>query len=51
MSQHMKAAHFGIGKHKTIDELIILWPSGIVQTLTNIPANQRLRVLETPNLN
>ena len=51
MSQHMKAAHFGIGKHKTIDELIILWPSGIVQTLTNIPANQRLRVSETPNLN
>ena len=51
MSQHMKATHFGIGKHKTIDELIILWPSGIVQTLTNIPANQRLRVSETPNLN
>lgn len=51
MSQHMKTAHFGVGKYKTIDELIILWPSGIVQTLTNIPANQRLRVSETPNLN
>jgi hypothetical protein len=40
--------HFGLGKTARIDEVEIRWPSGIVQVLRNIPANQRLQVREPP---
>jgi len=39
--------HFGLGTAKTVDELEIRWPSGIVQTLRNIQCDQVLRVKET----
>ncbi|HNE29945.1 MAG TPA: VCBS repeat-containing protein, partial [Saprospiraceae bacterium] len=34
--------HFGLGNATTIDRLDVRWPDGKTQTLTNIPANQRL---------
>jgi hypothetical protein len=40
--------HFGLGKVKEIDQVELRWPSGIVQTLENVAANQVLRVRE-PN--
>jgi hypothetical protein len=40
------AAYFGLGANTTADELKIRWPSGIVQTLTGVSADQRLRVVE-----
>jgi len=46
MTQHMMPVHFGLGSHDTVDELIIRWPSGIVQTLTDVPADQRLYIVE-----
>ncbi|TNE60306.1 MAG: hypothetical protein EP344_07645 [Bacteroidetes bacterium] len=36
--------HFGLGKVATIDRLIVRWPDGKTQTLTNVPANQRLEL-------
>ncbi len=36
--------HFGIGKHKNIDEVKVVWPNGNVQMLKNIPANQKLKL-------
>ena len=38
--------HFGLGQSKTVKELEIRWPSGVRQTLKDIPANQILRVQE-----
>jgi len=39
--------HFGLGAAKSVDEVEIRWPSGIVQTLRNIPSNQLLRIQES----
>lgn len=38
--------HFGIGQATTIDEVIIRWPSGIIDTFTNVSPNQTLFVAE-----
>ncbi|MCF8247654.1 MAG: CRTAC1 family protein [Saprospiraceae bacterium] len=34
--------HFGLGKVQKIDRLLVRWPDGKAQTLTNVPVNQRL---------
>jgi hypothetical protein len=38
--------HFGLGDAHTADEIEIRWPSGTVQTLKNVTANQVLLVKE-----
>ena len=38
--------HFGLGADTAADLVEIHWPSGIVQTLQNVPANQVLKVTE-----
>ena len=38
--------HLGLGERSEVDELTIRWPSGTVDTLTGIRANQRLQVME-----
>jgi enediyne biosynthesis protein E4 len=34
--------HFGLGDHKVVDRLEVRWPSGRIQTLKEVAANQRL---------
>ena len=46
MSQHMLAAHFGLGDAPQVDTLTVRWPSGRSQTLTDLAANQVLVVTE-----
>ncbi len=41
------AAYFGLGANPTVDEIEIRWPSGIVQTLTGVTADQRMTVVES----
>ncbi|TDJ67391.1 MAG: CRTAC1 family protein [Planctomycetota bacterium] len=41
-----KEAHFGLGAADTVDVLKITWPSGIVQTLTDVDADRYLIVVE-----
>ncbi|MES2410452.1 MAG: FG-GAP-like repeat-containing protein [Bacteroidota bacterium] len=43
-------AHFGIGQATTIDQVIIRWPSGLVDTFNNVNPNQRLSVVEGATL-
>jgi len=43
-------AHFGIGQATTIDQVVIKWPSGIVDTYNNVSPNQMLRVMEGATL-
>ncbi len=45
-SQNMLPVHFGLGKSKVVDTVEVRWPSGIVQTLTDLPANQKITVVE-----
>ena len=44
--QDEMVAHFGLGARTQVDELEIRWPSGQVDVLTNVPADQRIRVFE-----
>jgi hypothetical protein len=46
ITQHMLTAHFGLGQAQIIDTLSIRWPSGIVQTFTDVGVNQLLDVIE-----
>jgi hypothetical protein len=40
--------HFGLGSAATIEKIEIRWPSGIVQTLKGVKADQTLTVVEPP---
>ena len=39
--------HFGLGEAKSVDSLVVTWPNGKVQSLTDIPGNQVLALKET----
>ncbi|MFM1943961.1 MAG: hypothetical protein RI897_2943 [Verrucomicrobiota bacterium] len=43
-------AHFGLGDANLIAQLQIEWPSGIVQCLENLPANEIITITETPQI-
>lgn len=45
-SQSVLPVHFGLGAWGALEHLIIFWPSGIIQTLTDVQANQTLVVVE-----
>ena len=46
LSQSSLDVEFGLGAHEKADRVVIEWQSGIVQTLTDVQANQRVVVLE-----
>lgn len=46
-TQNHQRIHFGLATHKTVDRLTIRWPSGIVQGLENVAANQILTIRES----
>ncbi|MEQ9668412.1 FG-GAP-like repeat-containing protein [Coleofasciculus sp. G2-EDA-02] len=48
-AQNHQRIHFGLAENTQVDLLEIHWPSGIVQTLENISANQLITVLEADN--
>lgn len=50
MAQHHQRVHFGLGKHTIADELEIRWPSGVVQRLENVPADQIMLIREPKQL-
>ena len=45
-SQNFQRLHFGLGNNDLIEQIEVLWPSGITQILTNIPSNQILSIME-----
>ena len=47
MGQHMRPAHFGLGSAARVDRLTVRWPSGIVQTLVDVPVRGHITVTET----
>ena len=50
VGQNSLIAHFGLGNATSAQTVRIEWPSGIVQTLTNVAAKQLLAVTEPPLL-
>jgi hypothetical protein len=44
LSSIQNIAHFGIGTSTTIDSVVIKWPNGSMQLLTNVKADQLLKV-------
>lgn len=42
--------HFGLNNATVIDTITVKWPSGIIQTLTNVATNQILEIIEPQNL-
>jgi hypothetical protein len=48
-AQNSSRLHFGLADHARVDEITVYWPSGQVQTLTDIPTNQVLKVTEPSN--
>lgn len=42
-------AHFGLGQDEVIDEVRILWPSGLVSVVNDVEVNSTLEVIEGVN--
>ena len=47
LGQSDRRVHFGLGPSKAVEKIEIRWPSGTLQTLENVPADQILKVKET----
>lgn len=50
LSQHSKEIFFGLGESVGLWRAMIRWPSGIVQTLAELPVNHRIWVEEGSNV-
>lgn len=46
LSQNDPRIHFGLAENTLIEQIEVRWPSGIVQTLENVDANQILTIRE-----
>ncbi len=46
LSQSSLEVEFGLAHHEKVNQIVIEWPSGIVQILMDVPVNQRLVVVE-----
>jgi hypothetical protein len=47
ITQNYQRLHFGMGKHEQADRITVHWPSGKVQHLDNVKANQVLSIVES----
>jgi ASPIC and UnbV/FG-GAP-like repeat/Secretion system C-terminal sorting domain len=45
-TQNSLASHFGLGSAATIGQIIIRWPSGIVDEITDPPINETINIVE-----
>lgn len=46
ISQSIQPVHFGLNNDSTIESVKIKWPSGLVETYTNIPSNSFIKATE-----
>ena len=44
--QDEMVAHFGLGPRTRVDSLVVEWPSGRVDVLSDVPVDQKIRVFE-----
>ena len=48
LGQGATPVHFGLGATTVVNGLIVQWPSGTIQTLRNVAADQEFTITETP---
>lgn len=46
MAQSIKPVHFGLGGAGTVDSLMITWPNGDLETIYDLKANQKVKIIE-----
>jgi enediyne biosynthesis protein E4 len=46
LSQNDQRLHFGLGQHSEVDKLTVRWPSGAIQILEHVKADQILTITE-----
>ena len=46
LSQSLKPVHFGLNTASTVDELKIIWPSGLIEKYNNIDVNVTIKAIE-----
>jgi hypothetical protein len=46
ISQSVTPVHFGLGRATKVDSVEVRWPSGIVQTVTDLPVDQLVELVE-----
>lgn len=46
LSQGSSIAHFGLGNASSVQTITVKWPGGGSQTLTNVAANQQIKITE-----
>jgi len=44
----LRAGYFGLNSNTLVSQVQVTWPSGIIQTLTDVAADQRMTIVETP---
>jgi hypothetical protein len=42
--------HFGLGTATVVDEIVIRWPSGQTETLTKLPVDRKIKIIEGQGL-
>ena len=50
-SQNHQRIHFGLGSNKMVDRITVFWPSGIVQHLKDVVADQIITIRESAEIN
>lgn len=50
LGQNILPVHFGLGRADVVDGLTITWPSGIVDEIGSMPANQSIKIVEGQGL-
>jgi hypothetical protein len=46
-SQNSLKQFFGLGSSENVDQVTVVWPSGVVQTIVDVAANQELTIFES----
>ncbi|PSF36601.1 calcium-binding protein [Aphanothece hegewaldii CCALA 016] len=45
--QNFQRLHFGLGSNTIVEKIAIQWPSGIIQEINNVSANQIINIVES----
>ena len=46
-SQNYRRLHFGLSSNELVDRIVVNWPSGIRQSIENVPVDQVIQIFET----